>query len=194
MKVLDKIKIPLIFLVLAGLVFGYYYYLTHRNVDNTDKIGDQGSRFEQLDRDLERNYPGTPRAVLAYYGDILKFVYKEDLTDEEFASTVQHLRALFDDELLAYNDYESYYLTLQAEVKNYKDSGLYVADYKVEEGYDIEYKTLEDSKDYAYVEMALYVRSGKNVKTIYELFTLRKDDDGNWRMLTWESVDNPSDK
>ena len=192
MKTFDKIKKPLIFIVLACLVVGYYIYLTHRNVDNNESIADNSSRYSVLDRDLERNYPGTPRSVVTYYSDILKVIYKEELTDDEFESTVEHLRGLFDNELLAYNDYETYYLSLKNEIESYQDSGMYVADYSVEDGYDIEYKTLEDGENYAYVDVSYYVRSGKTVTTIYELFTLRKDDDGNWRMLTWASVENPS--
>lgn len=190
MKAMNKIKIPLIVIALCAMIVGYYVYLQNKNKDNTEQIVDDSNpTYTILHRDLDRNYPSTPKSVVTFYCDILKVAYKEDLNKDDYGVMVTQLRTLFDEELQAYNDYDSYYLSLQAEIDQYKTKNCYVADYSVEDGYGIEYKTLKDGKKYAYVEAKLYVRTGKNVQTVGEEFTLRKDDAGNWRLLTWKTVD-----
>ena len=107
-KRLGKLRKPIIITILALLVVSYYIYLTHRNVNNDDKMTSNSAVSEITSRDLEKNYPGTPRAVVSYFADIQKIWYKDDITGDELTGLAQHARALFDDELLAANDYEQY--------------------------------------------------------------------------------------
>ena len=106
----DKIKKPLIFLVLGAFVVGYFFYLTNRKTDNSDKMSSSSPLSQVVDRDLTLNYPGTPRGVLLYYSDILKVLYTLDGKKEEadVRKIAEKLMGIFDDEFLKLNPEEIY--------------------------------------------------------------------------------------
>lgn len=188
MKVLDKIKKPLIFVLLAGMVVGYYIYLSNRNTDSTETPVETSVASEVLDRDLERNYPATPKSVVSYFCEIQKIIYKEELTDQEFEEIVTCMRSLYDDELLAYNDRENYAFDLKAEIESYQAASKYIAEYIVEDGYGIEFLSYSGDS-YAKVDVKYILRVGKSVVTLYEEYTLRKDEESRWKILYWEETD-----
>ena len=99
MKVFDKIKKPLIITLLAALAISYYIYLSNRDV-NKGNAKETSAATEVLRRDMDKNYPGSPRAVVTYFADIQKVLYKSDLDDDEFTGIAQHMLATYDDELL----------------------------------------------------------------------------------------------
>lgn len=189
MKVLSKIKTPLIITFLAVLAVSYYFYLSNRDVDpdkETKKTESEASKL--INRDLKLNYPSTEREVVIYYSDILKVLYKESVTEDELTGLAQHIRGLFDDELLENNPYDTYISNLKTEVEAYQKNDRYVSDYIVEDYNDTVHQTL-NGKKYAKVDVKYFVREGKNLIYTYEEFTLRKDDDGNWKILFWTLTD-----
>ncbi len=189
MKVLEKIKKPLIFTLLGLLAISYYIYLSHRNVDNTEKIPDKSPATELISRDLELNYPKSPKEVVTYYCDIIKIIYKEKLSDDEITGLAQHLRGIYDDELLSLHPYESYLSDLKAEIESYKNADKFVNSYDVKTKGDI---ILFKEQEYRKVDVLFFEREGSNLVKLYEEFTLRKDEDGNWKILYWEQTDASS--
>ena len=75
-----------------------------------------------LSRDLTNNYPATPKEVIRYYNDLIKCFYNEDCTTEELQELGRKSLQLFDEELRANNEEDTYLTRLQGEVKNYKDN------------------------------------------------------------------------
>ena len=57
-KRLGKLRKPIIITILALLVVSYYIYLTHRNVNNDDKMTSNSDVSEITSRDLEMSSPG----------------------------------------------------------------------------------------------------------------------------------------
>lgn len=51
---MSKAKKPMIFIILAALIVGYYFYLSNRKVDNNDSIAKKTPLTEITDRDLEK--------------------------------------------------------------------------------------------------------------------------------------------
>ncbi|MBO4510790.1 MAG: hypothetical protein J5718_05545, partial [Lachnospiraceae bacterium] len=85
----NKKKSPLgtiVFMVLfAAVVIGIYFAIT-RNKDNssTKEIPAETSEADTLiKKDLDWEYPATPREVLKLYCRITKCLYNDDLTDEQ---------------------------------------------------------------------------------------------------------------
>lgn len=181
----SKIKKPLIIIIFGAIVVGCYFYISNKKVDNTDKIAKKTPVTEITERDLELNYPGTPRAVLTFYSDVLKVIYSEKMSNEEIRTVAKKLQEIFDDELIAYNPYETYVDQLALEIKTYKNANRTVADYLIEENSYIDYITHE-KKDYAKVDVMYFQHEGKNVIKTYEKFTMRKDEFGRWKILCWE--------
>ena len=75
-------KITVFFIFLLVLVVGYYAYLsgTHRTEQQEAVMSEIDTA---LSRNLENNYPSTPKEVVKYYNDLMKCFYNEDCTEEE---------------------------------------------------------------------------------------------------------------
>lgn len=181
----NKIKKPLFILIMGAVIVGFYFYLSNRKVDNTEKIHKNTPVTQITERDLELNYPGTPRSVVTFYSDVLKVIYSESLSEKEIRAIASKLQGIFDDELLAYNPFEMYVDSLKDEIKEYKSANRIVADYLVEENSYIDFFTYQ-KKDYAKVDVTYFQHEGKSVIKTYEKFTLRKDENGRWKILYWE--------
>ena len=182
---INKIKKPLIILIMGAVVVGFYFYLSHRKVDNTEKIHKDTPVTQITERDLELNYPGTPRSVVSFYSDILKVIYTESLSEKEVRTIASKLQGVFDDELIALNPFEKYVDSLKTEISDYKSANRIVADYLVEDNSYIEYISYKNH-DYAKDDVTYFQHEGKNVIKTYEKFTLRKDENGRWKILFWE--------
>ena len=182
---------PLIFIISALVIIGVFYYCSRKEVGNNEEIAAEDEVSIIVNRDLTLNYPSTPKSVVTFYSEIIKTIYKTDHTDEQLQALAGQARGLFDDELLQHNEYSAYMDRLRAEVKAYKDSGRFISGYQIEDGYNIEYIKSE-GKEYAKVNVKYYVREGKNVINTYEEYTLRKDEEGKWRILYWELSDAAS--
>ena len=190
-KVFEKIKKPLIITLLAALAVSYYIYLSNRDTDkNNGKEKETSVATAVLQRDMDKNYPGSPRAVVTYFADIQKLIYKNDFDDDELTGLAQHMLATYDDELLEKNPYELFIENLKTEISTYKSEKQYISQYIVEDGYGIE---LTDFKgdEYAEVDVKYYVRNDTQKQTIaiYEKYTLRKDSKGQWKILYWDLAD-----
>lgn len=190
-KKTPKFVKPLIFIVIALLIIGVFYYFSRKKVDNNEEIAAEDEVSVIVNRDLTLNYPSTPKSVVTFYSEIIKTIYKTEHTDEQLQALAGQARGLFDAELLKHNEYNEYMDRLRVEVKEYKDAGRFISGYQIEDGYNIEYFKSE-GKEYARVNVKYYVREGKNVINTYEEYTLRKDEEGKWRILYWELSDAAS--
>ncbi len=190
-NVWEKVRKPVILTVTALLVIGVYYYCSRVERDNNEKLTNQSEISKITSKDLELNYPSTPKAVVTYYSDIISVIYKIDMTEDELKLVANQMRGLFDEELLLLNSYDTYVTNLEQDIKSYKTAERYISTYTVENGYNIEYITYQN-EDYAKVDVLYYVLEGGNLKYIYEEYTLREDEDGNWKILFWELTDASS--
>ena len=96
-------KITVFFIFLLVLVVGYYAYLsgTHRTEQQEAVMSEIDTA---LSRNLENNYPSTPKEVVKYYNDLMKCFYNEDCTEEELQELGKKSLQLFDEELRENNE------------------------------------------------------------------------------------------
>ena len=78
---LDGKKGFIIVIILLILVIGYYFYLSNRDVEPKEEDIKLTEAQELLLRDLDRNYPPTPKEVVKYYFEITKCLYNEELSE-----------------------------------------------------------------------------------------------------------------
>ena len=190
MKAFAKLKKPIIITLLVALAVSYYVYLTHRKVDNSEKMASESVQSELLSRDMNKNYPSDYYDVVDYFTSIQKVCYKEDISDDEIVGFVQHMRAMLDDELLSKNgnDYQSYLTRFKDEIEAYKSKEQYINEYQMQRRRDITQYTM-DSKNYAEVSVKYYIRTGSKLTVMYQKYTLRKGIDSKWKILFWELSD-----
>lgn len=193
MKKKRKVNIaPIIaVLILAVLIVGYYYYLSNKKSPASEE-GDVKSTAVQevLMRNMEQNYPPTPKEVIKYYSEITKCFYNEEYTDEELEQLALRARELYDDDLNIKNTYEHYLEELRTDIQEFRDSKRTITSYTMSSSVDIENeKFTQDGYEWTRVYCNYVLKqAGQTVKTS-EVFLLRKDADGHWKIYGWELAD-----
>ena len=100
---MGKAKKAIIVVILVALVGGYYFYLSNYNGKEEETV--VTAVQDVLLKNLDDDYPPTPREVLKYYSDITKCLYNEEYTESQLEQMADKLLALFDTEL-AENNHE----------------------------------------------------------------------------------------
>ena len=98
-----SLKGILIGLVLIALVAGYYFYLSNRKPKEAAEDTETTVSVAQqlLLKNIDDDYPPTPREVLKLYSDITVCFYSEEYTDEELTQLALQIEKLYDEELIA---------------------------------------------------------------------------------------------
>lgn len=136
-----------------------------------------------MNRNLDARYPETPAQVAELYCSITKELHSKDITEEQITKLHRQLRKLFDEELLANNDYEKHLEKLSKEVKQYQNRKMTISRYVVQDNDDITIYTDEEGKDCTKVAIAYSIKKDSEWLKSNEQLILRKDGDGCWRIL-----------
>ena len=183
------IKGILIGLVLIALVVGYYFYLSNRKPKEAAEDTETSVSAVQklLLKNIDDDYPPTPREVLKLYSDITVCFYSEDYTDEELTQLALQIEKLYVEELIAYNTPDQYQKNLRWDIKTMKDKNLRVTSYSVASATDVDYFDA-GGRSWARLSCTYTIRSGKEAGLAREIFLLRKDDMGHWKIYGWEAA------
>lgn len=177
----------------VGLVCWYYYYISNREANTTETVSENATEVEKiLAKDFTNDYPSTAREVVKWYNRIITALYAEDYDEDEFDAMADQLRALLDEDLLELNPRDSYIDSLQADVDDYKEREKRILQSSVSDSDDIDYVTIEGSYC-AYVKSYYFSREGSDFSRTYEEFVLRKNDDGQWKILSFRQIEGDND-
>ncbi|MBQ9989787.1 MAG: hypothetical protein IJP31_02425 [Lachnospiraceae bacterium] len=177
------------FLALLVIIILIAYYLVSMRGEKKDTDAVELTAVQNvLLRDLERNYPQTPKEVVRYYSEITKCFYNEDYTEEELIDLAMQVQALYDDELVANKDEESYLADLKSEISTYKESDWAISSYSTSASTDVDY-FWEEGYECARLYCTFNVRTGTSMQIVEEIFVLRKDAEGHWKILGWDLVE-----
>lgn len=186
MKKAQGTKGLIIAIVLILLVVGYYYYLSHREVEKTEEVTVSEAQ-ELLLRDLDRNYPPTPKEVVKYFFDITTCLYNESLPEEEVEALALKIQELYDTDLVIHNPKEEYFTELKSEIVAFRTSNSQILNYSTSTSVDVDYFE-EDEGSFARLYGTYYLQVQKSLKSLEEVFILRKDDEGHWKIYGWQPV------
>lgn len=180
-----KTSIVILLMVVAGIA--YYYYLSNRtpSVDATQQAVDNQELGDLLSRDVDNNYPQSPKEVVKLYMRIAKQYYGNNISEDQIDTLGKQARRLFDDELKSKQSEDEFLKALKQEISDYNNQNRYISDYKIESSSDVKYKTLNNKK-YASIDTLFYIRQSDNLVYSYTRFTLRQDNNGRWKILYWE--------
>lgn len=182
------LKGVLVFLFLAGLIVMYFFHLSNKNQEKEEDPVAVTAVQEVLARNLSTNYPQTPKEVVKYFSEITKCYYNEEYTDDELIKMADQMLLLYDDELVAYKTHEDYILDLKADIAGYKDNGYKISSYAPSASTDVEFFE-QDGYEWARLWCVYTIRASKQTKPIQEVFILRKDVKGHWRIFGWRLVE-----
>lgn len=185
----NPLKLIIIGCILAGLIVGFYFYLSHK----TRQGGEEGitvTKSQQaLMRNLDTNYPPSPREALKYYCDLIQCLYNEPHTDEELEKLAKQIQLLYDEEFVANQEEDIYLLNLAGEIAEMNKNDMKISSYSTSSSTDVEYFT-KDNYEWAKLYGMFSIRKGTQMLNSTERFLLRKDEAGHWKIYGWELAEN----
>ncbi|MCR4618869.1 MAG: hypothetical protein K5669_11880 [Lachnospiraceae bacterium] len=177
-----RITILIVLLIMA--VVGYYAFLSgkakERNVDAT-----MTAVQAALSRNLDKDYPPTPKEVMKYYNEIVKCYYNEETTEDDIEALGLKVRGLFDNELLEANEVGGYLIDLKEEIQNSKDAKRKITNAGVASSTNVDYYT-RDGYSFARLLCTYNVNENGTSETQRIVYLLRKDPDKRWKIYGWD--------
>ena len=76
-------KFVIIIVVCVCVILGGYYYLTNRNNAKEEENITLTEIQELTTKNLDKNFPATPREVVKLYNRIITCFYNDEYTDDE---------------------------------------------------------------------------------------------------------------
>ena len=180
--------------VLVALGLGYYYYLANKDTgkDATDIAADTSEVSVLISKDIMANYPESPKDVVNLSARITKAYYDTSLTNEPIEALGKQARLMFDDEVKNTQTDADFYEKLKEDIGNYNSTKTRISSYVIQSAAKTKYSTFKD-RQYASIALVYYLRQGDKLIDSPTKFTLRKDDDGHWKILFWELTEIDSD-
>lgn len=189
---MKNIKTIIIGVLCAALVLGYYVYLSTRD-NSSDHTKEQTPVEKVIAMDLENKYPNTPRKVVEVFNEILCCYYNEEYTDKEFQKMAIQQRALLDEELQENNPEQQFIYSVRADANEYKENKKTITSYTICSTDDVIYKTVDD-RECAYVTCSYFIKNGdKGFENTYQCYVLRKDAEGQWKILVYYLIEGDED-
>lgn len=171
-----------IIVLVAVVIMGGYYFMNTRTEEPEVASEEMMTLAEELLlRDLETNYPPTPKEVARYYCDISQCFY-EDYSDNVIAELAMKSRELLDDQLVAEQTDEDYLTDLNEERAYFAEKGVTISSYALSPSVDVEYFT-EDGYSFASLYCVFSLREETQIVATEQIFLLRQDEDGHWKIF-----------
>ena len=185
-----KLSRSIIIIVVSVAVIVGAFLLISNHLAKNDEDTDIGISSVQnvLLRNMDNNYPPTPKEVLKYYSDITQCFYAGGYTEEQFTQLANRALELYDEELRANQDYDVYIDDLKAEIKEYKEKNWTISSYSTSSSIDVQ-EFERDGDEWAQLYAFYNVRQDGKVVKVTEIFLMRKDEDGRWKIYGWQQAD-----
>lgn len=178
----------IIIIVILVLIVGYFYYLSNRSsqLKESEAVSLTPAQ-ELLLNNYEINYPPTPKEVVKTYLEFTKVLHNEPLSDEEVEQVGIKLQELFDAELIANKSRDAYITDLKSELMTFRDNNYSIVNMYTSASTDVE--TFEmDGYKCAKLYGTFDVRTSSGTKVLREVFILRKDEAGHWKIYGFVPV------
>ncbi len=183
----------IIMMVLGAMVVLGIFVLLNRGGNSTNDTTEDVELTEVqkiTTMDLSKSYPKTPSTVADLYVRIMKVMYKQTYTDEEFNQMADVMAGIFDSEFLAIQS--NWPQGLKSEVDAKKKDDYSISKYEVLTS-DIQ-ATTDSGEEIANVLAKISLRHGTSTIIYDYLFVLRKDADGNWKIMGWTISEDPDNQ
>lgn len=177
-----------VLIVLA--VLAAYFVVNNRAKEGPN--AEDGSEVDKLlNYDFTDQYPKTVKETVRLHCRYMKCAYNNEFTEEELKKANQQIRNLYDDELLDYNEESAQLASLKEDIQYYADNKQKIISYSFGEDSQIEYNT-EKNIDYAKIKVTVLLRKDSSSAKGQEEYILRKNDNGEWKILGWQAVKDSS--
>lgn len=182
-------KGTVIIIILVCLVLSYYYYLSNKTVTSKPEEEIKASPVQEIMlKNYSNSYPPTPKEVVKEFLQISKVLHNEELSDEEIALVGMKVTELYDEELVNNKTQEEYITDLKSEIATFRSNEYVITNYFASSSTDVVYGTV---KGYQCAKLygTFSIRAGGKAQVLQDVFLLRKDADGHWKIYGWQPVE-----
>lgn len=182
------LKVSILTIVMVVLIVGYYSYLSHKNKVNSSQQAAEEAVTEithvqeLLARAAYKEYPSTPVQVVKYYNEISACFYNDLYTDDELKELAQLARSLYDSDLVNNQSFDDYFAQLKEDIVTFKQGNITIYSSEVSAATDVEYFE-HNGYQCARLNCVYTLKSGTNYQPTKEVYILRKDEDGHWKIM-----------
>lgn len=170
--------------VLALLIVGAFVLVANRGSEKQETPIKMTAVEEVISRNLEKDYPATPKEVVKMYSEITRCFYAEEYTEDELIKMAEQSRKLFDEELRANQTDEQYLMNLNSVILNYKEQKRIISSFSVSSASDVDYYDFKGDK-WARLMAVYTIKTDHVFDSSKEEYLLRKDASGHWRIFGW---------
>lgn len=181
-----KVKTIIIIVIAAMLAAGYYFYLSNKTPKEKEETQITAVQNVLL-KDLDTDYPPTPKEVVKLYSEISKCLLNEEYTDEQLEGMADQLLKLYDDELCQENPRDQYIKSLQSYVNDAKENKYTMSTYTPSNSTDVDFFR-KDGRECAKLYCTYTIRTGANYSSTRQIFVLRKETSTNhWKIMGFDT-------
>lgn len=194
---MTKKRVGIVVLVMAVvLIVGMFTFVAYRTPKSAEDATKITEKDELMHKNIAADYPKTPREVLKLYNRYILLLYGsqgEELTEQEIQTLGQQMRELYDEELKSLNPEDTQRLSLMQELSVFRKDKKVMIQTNVCSSNEVEYIDIKGASG-ASAQVSYFVKEGKKEFTrTYQKFLLRKDEQGEWKILGFAKVDGGED-
>ena len=182
-RITSVIVTILIIAIIASLFYLDWSQKSSEKKEANDKVMTEAGKL--LARDLETNYPETPRELVKYFSNITKVLFS-GLEDKEVEALAKKALELYDEEFLMNNTESAYLKDLYSEIAAWNKAERRITNFLlINEDQEERWKI--EGRDYANVYVSYFTlddRKGSQTRN----YLMRKSEDGNWKILGWKYI------
>ena len=186
MKMKKKIATISVVLVLACAIVALYMYIDRSGKQAKEPVNTMAEQV--LAKNLETNYPPTPYSVAEFYCGIVECIYNAETTEKQLEDLVRKELELFDTEFAELNPYDSLLAATKEELETAKKKNLIFTGYVLDKASNVS-KWKKDGQEYASIMFQLMSRSDSGSGGSYRNLIMRKDSEGYYKILGWETAE-----
>lgn len=180
----NAFAIIVFFLVAVGLVV---YVIVGNRAKQGQDVKDTSEVEKLLKYDFQENYPKTVKETVRLHCRYMKCAYNNEFAEDDLQEVNEKVRNLYDDELLEYNREDEQFASFQQDVEYYGENKQKIVSYSYGEDSQIEYNT-ENDTEYAKMIVSVMLRLDSGASSVEEEYILRKNAQGQWKILGWKPV------
>ncbi|MDD6139278.1 MAG: hypothetical protein PUB68_08900 [Lachnospiraceae bacterium] len=188
---MKKTRIVILAIVIVAAICTAFYIVNNNSKKESAKEAELTEIQKITTRNMEKDYPATPREVIKFYNRIIKCYYGRQYSDDELEQLADQALSMFDDDLLKKNEKESYIESVKSDAAQYEEDNKSISQTDVCDSNDVKYMT-DNGDDIAYVTASYFIKNGSSYTKTYQEYVLRKDDDGDWKILTFYKIEGES--
>ena len=188
---MKKTRIVILAIVIVAAICTAFYIVNNNSKKESAKEAGLTEIQKITTRNMEKDYPATPREVIKFYNRIVKCYYGRQYSDDELEQLADQALSMFDDDLLKKNEKESYIESVKSDAAQYEEDNKSISQTDVCDSNDVKYMT-DNGDDIAYVTASYFIKTGSSYTKTYQEYVLRKDGDGDWKILTVYKIEGES--